>query len=490
MSFADNEKQHSRIRKWKDIGDGDVKFFLAHLIAMGLVKQSSIERYWEHGEIVRTPFFGTYMSRNTFQNILSNLQVVDNKDHAPRNSPNYDPLFKVRPMIQMMDKTFRNCYRSGRDISIDEACCPFKGRLSFKVFNPMKPNKWHIKLYEVSDSKTGYCLAFEVYAGKAYTRCVNDSKTIDPTCTRTTKLVVGLLDKCHLLDRGHHVYMDNYYTSPELFEELHYRDTFACGTCRSNRKNMSKAVSAAKLKKGEAVFRRSGPLLCFKWHEKRDVTMLSTIHEACMVETNKTDAEGNKIMKPESVYYYCKKMGGVDLHDQLLTYYSFLRKSCKWSRKLLIHMFNMVLLNAYILNKYYGSEKLSHDEYRDRIVKFLIAEGMKAYNIPLPPVMSRKIVNRHEADHLEKRLSERHFPTNIPAAEGRKRKRPSRPCFVCNVLPEVEIRLPVKRTSFWCSDCGKPICISPCFELYHTVKDFKRAATDNRMRNLVRMETD
>ena len=86
-------------------------------------------------------------------------------------------------------------------------------------------------------------------------------------------------------------------------------------------------------------------------------------------------------------------MGGVDLNDQLLTYYSFLQKSAKWSRKLIIHMFNMVVLNAYILNKYYGTEKLSHDEYRDRIIKFLIAEGLKSYTIPLPPIMSRRIVS-------------------------------------------------------------------------------------------------
>ena len=38
------------------------------------------------------------------------------------------------------------------------------------------------------------------------------------------------MDSTGLLDEGHHVYMDNYYTSPKLFEELHFRNTFACGT--------------------------------------------------------------------------------------------------------------------------------------------------------------------------------------------------------------------------------------------------------------------
>ena len=153
-------------------------------------------------------------------------------------------------------------------------------------------------------------------------------------------------------------------------------------------------------------------------------------------------------------------------------------------------MFNMVVLNAYILNKYYATEKLSHDEYRDRIVKFLIAEGLNCYTIPLSPIMSRRIVSRHQTEHQEKRLSECHFPTNIPVAEGSKRKKPSRPCFVCNRLPGLEAPSAVKRTSFWCSDCGKPLCITPCFEFYHTLIDYKRAAMDKRLSHLVQMETN
>ena len=73
--------------------------------------------------------------------------------------------------------------------------------------------------------------------------------------------------------------------------------------------------------------------------------MLSTIHKAVFVETGKTDREGKKIEKPEAVYYYCSRMGRVDLSDQLLNYFTFLRKSTKWSRKLLIHLFNLVILN-------------------------------------------------------------------------------------------------------------------------------------------------
>ena len=76
---------------------------------------------------------------------------------------------------------------------------------------------------------------------------------------------------------------------------------------------------------------------------KKDVTMLTTIHEAVMVETGKCDALENRIEKPEAVYYYCGRMGGVDLSDQLLHHFSFLSKSIKWSRKLLIHMLNLVI---------------------------------------------------------------------------------------------------------------------------------------------------
>ena len=102
---------------------------------------------------------------------------------------------------------------------------------------------------------------------------------------------------------------------------------------------------------------------------KKDVLMPSTIHEAILVETGKLDRDGSKIKKPEAVYYYCSQKGGVNLSDQLLNYFSFLKKSTKWSQKLLIHLINLVILNAYILNRQYGSRRMNQDEYRDYFVE-------------------------------------------------------------------------------------------------------------------------
>ena len=148
--------------------------------------------------------------------------------------------------------------------------------------------------------------------------------------------------------------------------------------------------------------------------KQKKVTLLTTIHEAVMVKTGKTDFFGNKVEKPEAVYYYHGRMGGVDLTDQLLNYYSFLWKSTKWSGKLLIHQLNLLILNAYILNKNYGCKKLTHDEYRDRIGKYLLGEGLKNYKTPLPPVFSKKIGKHHAGENDKTRLCERHFPN----AEG------------------------------------------------------------------------
>ena len=92
----------------------------------------------------------------------------------------------------MMDRTFMQTYKCGRDLSFDEGCCPYKGRVDFHCYNPSKPSKWHLKLFEVSDARTGYVIGFNVYTGKNETKCALNANVMDPDSTQTTKVVVSL----------------------------------------------------------------------------------------------------------------------------------------------------------------------------------------------------------------------------------------------------------------------------------------------------------
>ena len=116
-----------------------MKVFVAHLIVMGILKKNSLEQYWSRDSILNMPFFGHYMSRNHFQNILWNLHVSDPDETNPqKGEANHDPLFLVRPMVDVMQRNFHTKYRQGEELSLDESACPFKDRVHFKCYNPQK----------------------------------------------------------------------------------------------------------------------------------------------------------------------------------------------------------------------------------------------------------------------------------------------------------------------------------------------------------------
>ena len=64
------------------------------------------------------------------------------------------------------------------------------------------------------------------------------------------------------LNKRHHSYIDNRYTSPALSELLHRNKTNVCGTVRKNRYGLFPLTT--NLKRGEKQYRYKGILLAFK----------------------------------------------------------------------------------------------------------------------------------------------------------------------------------------------------------------------------------
>jgi hypothetical protein len=72
--------------------------------------------------------------------------------------------------------------------------------------------------------------------------------------------------------------------------------------------------------------------LAIKWKDIRDVFFLITAHEDVLVEAPSSRGAHHK-MKPSAVLDYNKHKTGVDRSDQMLSYYSFERKTIKWWEK-------------------------------------------------------------------------------------------------------------------------------------------------------------
>ena len=179
FQMVDNEALwYLRMRNWKDITGGDIRIFFAHLLVVGVMKRGNAAKYWSNCDITKLDFFGKYLSRNSYQMLISNFHCAPDFPNPPNGRPGHDPLHKIRPLVKMCQDNFHLKYRPGRLLSLDEGSCGFRGRVKFLTYNKDKPQKFAMKLFEVADSKNGYVCGFDIYCGKNETSCANNTQVI------------------------------------------------------------------------------------------------------------------------------------------------------------------------------------------------------------------------------------------------------------------------------------------------------------------------
>ena len=131
----------------------------------------------------------------------------------------------------------------------------WKGRLGFKQYIPSKRHRFGIKSFCLVDCKTKFVLDFIVYTGSSM------EYQITPELGLSGSVVMELMRR--YLNKGHHLYVDNWFASPALFEILHRNRTGACGTVRKNRQGLPSLIT--KLKRGEIQYAHTNVLLALKW---------------------------------------------------------------------------------------------------------------------------------------------------------------------------------------------------------------------------------
>ena len=274
---------------------------------------------------------------------------------------------------------------------------------------------------------------------------------------------------------GHHLYTDNYYTSPEVYLVLHNKGIDCCGTVRVNRRGFPKElIHKKKEDRGFYDYRANGPLLAAVWYDRRFVYFVSTLHvgesRGITVKRKNPDGSSSDVPCPPLLPDYQQYMRGVDRGDQMIGCYNIGRRSKKWWKRVFSHLIECALLNAFILERYAnpdlydGSSRMRRDflSFRMEVAHQLIGNFHFRQRAGRPPTGEQTPLAR-----LNGQLN--HWPIQ----ETRKRE-----CVVCSAkrtkhhLSRSEMR---HESRFKCSHCDVHLCISSdrdCFKCYHTKVEY------------------
>ena len=202
---------------WENVSEDEMKAFFGIQVSMGLVRLPSLHDYWSTNPLIGTPGIVKGMSRKRFRSILSHLHLNDNSRMPQPGSPEFDKLYKVRPLLDRIRANSQAAYQPHQQIAVDEAMVLFKGRSAMRQYMPKKPVKWGYKCWCACDATNGFMYNVDVYQGAG--------STLDEAGLGATVVLHMMVP---LYDCNHHVYTDNFFSSISLANKV--KDHGADGT--------------------------------------------------------------------------------------------------------------------------------------------------------------------------------------------------------------------------------------------------------------------
>ena len=255
---------------WPRTSDKEIEAYMALLIYFGLVKVGGDQsRYWRTKTIYHGLWARKIMSRSCYKSLSAFLHVVDPPNETPGSK-----LRKVEEFLASFKERCKLLYQSTQKMSVDERMVKSKHRSGIRQYMKDKPTKWGLKLGVLADSENGYTVDFNVYTGKDADK---DTSERGLGYDVVTKLMEPYLDQ------GYHLYLDTFYTSPQLVTDLFLHGTPSAGTVKLNRKGFPACLENAQAwartgKRGDIRCARNSPVLALQWIDSKPVSILSTIH--------------------------------------------------------------------------------------------------------------------------------------------------------------------------------------------------------------------
>ena len=415
----------NRESQWKEINKDDILRYMIVLLIMSIIDLPTIAMYWEESYMFST-CVSRLISRNQFQNITKYLHLADDYSTTPILERNR--ISKIEPFLEKLINKWQINFETSKVLVIDECVAQFKGRILFLQYNPMKHHKWGLKFFALADSRTCYLYKVILYTGKQF--------PLSNNTTLATEAVLSLLSGDEY--KGKEIFMDNFYTSTDLFNYLEMNKIGATGTVNARKRCFSPLLKPIKLKKGEKCSFIQGNNTIVAWKDKRLVTMISNIYTGNLMQRT---VRGKHKMKPEMIFNYNDNKHGLDKVDQMLSYNSYSRKNYKWWHAIFYYLFDITIINASIV--YFNDSSASktsskilsfRSELVDELMTMLLLKSCKSLKIT-------------------------HYPFVLSSKDKKE-------CAWCQRSRESG-KKNVTRTIYKCLECNKHLCPFPCFSMYH-----------------------
>ena len=393
---------------WEETCPEEIERLIAIIIYFGLVNVSTSHRYWSVKSLYHGLWARRIMSRERYKALMAMLHIVDPNSEDPQ-----DKLRKVSSFVDMIKNNCKMLYQPFQQVSIDERMVKSKHRSGIRQYIKNKPNKWGLKLWVLADSSNGYTIDFDVYIGKVAGQIIGENGL-------GYDVVMKLM--APLAGQGYQLFVDNFYSSPILFNDLFELKIPSTGTITENRRGfpdcMKRGKEWAKRKdRGDMRWERDGKCLAMQWKDNRVVTVLTTISNAnqhVKVTRKVKDADGkwtkdNNVKQPKAIDLYNQFMNGVDRSDQILAKNNSLRKCIKWWKTLFFHMIDIAVVNSHIIFQCHRKDnpdkeelkrpnKYSFLEYREEIVRQVV--GLNEYGQPPAYEKAKKDPSSFETEHM------------------------------------------------------------------------------------------
>ena len=342
-----------------------------------------------------------------------------------------------------------------------------KSKFGPRVYQKGKPHPWGYKLFGISDMY-GIVYLIHLYCGK-FPR-VEGFLDLGSTANRVLWLIQNVPRH-----KNYELYMDNYFNSIPLMNELRKIGIHSMGTIRIlNAAGFSKScIPDKELRElGSRAFVEylasfegsvDPGIRIIRWNDSKIFNFAHTkgsAHPTIRKEIwhrDKTNtSQKTEIDMPSVIGKYNKCMGGIDKMDSMIGMFPCKIKVRRWTMRVFLHMIDFTVVNAWLLyqlehGKSYPTKKcLPQYDFKRYVSECWMAQNESTVNRRL-----RTSVGRSKVPRTVRFDGKNHMPNCTNGYNKRKQ------CALCK-----------RSTNLYCTKCNVHLCCiyrRNCFIPYHSV---------------------